>query len=175
MAIRKTSGQLRSDYRPTNRTVSGVFNHAYDTDNDGNITQKGVRTYTLRCSERLNAEAGGTATSFTYDPIGNRLTEVAGGTTNYTYPPRTANFPASGQTATPMMMGNVTGDGARTHVWSAAGLLKEGKIGGTTVGTYTYSAPITSVRRKWPEARTTHYVSRSSEAFYGVNMTAAER
>lgn len=86
------SATYDQDYRPTNRTVSGVFNHAYDTDNDGNITQKGVRTYTYDVLERLNAEAGGTATSFTYDPIGNRLTETYGTlTSNYAYPRQAAS------------------------------------------------------------------------------------
>ena len=34
------SAAYDQDYRPTNRTVSGVFNHTYDTDADGNITKK---------------------------------------------------------------------------------------------------------------------------------------
>ena len=34
------SATYDQDYRPTNRTVSGVFNHTYDTDADGNITKK---------------------------------------------------------------------------------------------------------------------------------------
>ncbi|MBK6895493.1 MAG: hypothetical protein IPH06_02745 [Alphaproteobacteria bacterium] len=152
------SASYDQDYRPTNRTVSGVFNHAYDTDADGNITQKGVRTYTYDVLERLNAEAGGTATSFTYDGIGNRLTEVAGGTTNYTYPSTNSKLSSVGANSyTYDAMGNVTGDTARTYVWSAAGLLKEAKIGGTTVGAYTYSTN-NQRTKKVAGGTTTHYV-----------------
>jgi RHS repeat-associated protein len=152
------SASYDQDYRPTNRTVAGVFNHTYDTDNDGNITQKGVRTYTYDVLERLNAEAGGTATSFTYDAIGNRLTETAGGTTNYTYPATNSKVTSVGANSyTYDSAGNITGDTARTYVWSAAGLLKEVKIGGTTVGTYTYSAN-NQRTKKVAGGTTTHYV-----------------
>lgn len=152
------SATYDQDYRPTNRTVSGVFNHAYDTDNDGNITQKGVRTYTYDVLERLNVEAGGTATSFTYDAIANRLTETAGGTTNYTYPSTNSKLSSVGANSyTYDAMGNVTGDTARTYVWSAAGLMKEAKIGGSTVGTYTYSAN-NQRTKKVAGGTTTHYV-----------------
>ena len=161
------SATYDQDYRPTNRTVSGVFNHAYDTDNDGNITQKGVRTYTYDVLERLNAEAGGTATSFTYDAIGNRLTEVAGGSTNYTYPSTNNKLSSVGANSyTYDAMGNVTGDGARTYVWSAAGLLKDAKIGGTTVGTYTYSANNQRIK-KVAGGVTTHYVFGLGGLLYG--------
>lgn len=152
------SAAYDQDYRPTNRTVAGVFNHAYDTDNDGNITQKGVRTFTYDVLERLNAEAGGTATSFTYDAIGNRLTETAGGTTTYTYPSTNSKLSSVGANSyTYDAMGNVTGDTARTYVWSAAGLMKEAKIGGSTVGTYTYSAN-NQRTKKVAGGATTHYV-----------------
>ncbi len=102
--------------------------------------------------------AGGTATSFTYDPIGNRLTEVAGGTTTYTYPSTNSKLSSVGANSyTYDAMGNVTGDTARTYVWSAAGLLKEAKIGGSTVGTYTYDA--SNLRtKKVAGGTTTQYV-----------------
>lgn len=161
------SATYDQDYRPTNRTVSGVFNHTYDTDADGNITQKGVRTYTYDVLERLNAEAGGTATSFTYDAIGNRLTEVAGGTTTYTYPSMNSKLSSVGANSyTYDGMGNVTGDGARTYVWSGAGLLKEAKIGGTTVGAYTYSAN-NQRTKKVAGGATTHYVYGLGGKLYG--------
>ncbi|MCC6489356.1 MAG: RHS repeat protein [Candidatus Hydrogenedentes bacterium] len=152
------SATYDQDYRPTNRTVAGVFNHAYDTDNDGNITQKGVRTYTYDVLERLNAEAGGTATGFTYDAIGNRLTETAGGTTTYTYPSTNSKLSSVGANSyTYDAMGNITSDTARTYVWSAAGLMKEAKIGGSTVGTYTYSAN-NQRTKKVAGGTTAHYV-----------------
>ena len=161
------SATYDQDYRPTNRTVSGVFNHTYDTDNDGNITQKGVRTYTYDVLERLNAEAGGTATSFTYDGIGNRLTETAGGTTTYSYPSTNSKLSSVGANSyTYDAMGNVTGDGVRTYVWSAAGLLKDAKIGGSTVGTYTYDA--SNLRtKKVAGGTTTHYVYGLGGKLYG--------
>lgn len=161
------SATYDQDYRPTNRTVSGVFNHTYDTDNDGNITQKGVRTYTYDALERLNAEAGGTATSFTYDAIGNRLTEVTGSTTTYTYPSASSKLSSVGADSyTYDAMGNVTGDGARTYVWSAAALLKEAKISGSTVGTYAYDA--NNLRtKKVAGGTTTHYVYGVGGMLYG--------
>lgn len=161
------SASYDQDYRPTNRSVSGVFSHVYDTDNDGNITQKGVRTYTYDVLERLNAEAGGTATSFTYDAIANRLTETAGGTTTYTYPSTSSKLSSvGGNSYTYDAMGNVTDDGTRTYVWSAAGLLKEAKIGGTTVGTYTYSAN-SQRTKKVAGGTTTHYVYGLGGLLYG--------
>lgn len=85
------------DYRPTNRTVSGVFNHTYDTDDEGNIIQKGVRTYEYDALNRLDEDDDGSAaTTFTYDPIGNRLTEVAGSTTNYSYPSTSSKLSSVG-------------------------------------------------------------------------------
>jgi RHS repeat-associated protein len=117
--------------------------------------------------ERLNAEAGGTATSFTYDGIGNRLTEVAGGTTTYTYPSSSSKLSSVGANSyTYDAMGNVTGDTARTYVWSAAGLLKDAKIGGSTVGTYTYDA--SNLRtKKVAGGTTTHYVHGLGGKLYG--------
>jgi RHS repeat-associated protein len=63
-------------------------------------------------------------------------------------------------------MGNVTGDGARTYVWSAAGLLKEAKIGGTTVGAYTYSAN-NQRTKKVAGGTTAHYVHGLGGKLYG--------
>jgi RHS repeat-associated protein len=63
-------------------------------------------------------------------------------------------------------MGNVTGDGARTYVWSAAGLLKEAKIGGTTVGAYTYSAN-NQRTKKVAGGTMTHYVYGLGGKLYG--------
>ena len=111
--------------------------------------------------------AGGTSASFTYDAIGNRLTEVAGGTTNYTYPSTNSKLSSVGANSyTYDAMGNVTGDGARTYVWSAAGLLKEAKIGGTTVGAYTYSAN-NQRTKKVAGGTMTHYVYGLGGKLYG--------
>ncbi|MCB0523249.1 MAG: hypothetical protein KDC86_01900, partial [Saprospiraceae bacterium] len=57
------SASYDQDYRPTNRTVSGVFNHTYDTDDEGNITQKGSWTYGYDELNRLDGQNdGSTAT-----------------------------------------------------------------------------------------------------------------
>ena len=161
------SATFDQDYRPTNRTVSGVFNHTYDTDAEGNITQKGSRTYAYDDLNRMDAETGGTAASFTYDPIGNRLTEVMGSTTTYTYPSTNSKLSSVGANSyTYDAMGNVTGDGARTYVWSAAGLLKEAKVGGSTVGTYTYSSN-NQRTKKVAGGNTVHYVYGLGGLLYG--------
>lgn len=161
------SATYDQDYRPTNRTVSGVFNHTYATDDEGNITQKGSRTYTYDDLNRMDAEAGGTAASFTYDAIGNRLTEVTGSTTTYTYPTTNNKVSSVGANSyTYDAMGNVTGDAARTYIWNAAGLLKEAKVSGSTVGTYTYGGN-NQRTKKVTGGNTTHYVYGLDGKLYG--------
>ncbi|MBK9584882.1 MAG: RHS repeat protein [Alphaproteobacteria bacterium] len=161
------SATYDQDYRPTNRTVSGLFNHTYDTDDEGNITQKGSRTYAYDDLNRMDAEAGGTAASFTYDPIGNRLTEVTGSTTTYTYPSTNSKVSSVGANSyTYDAMGNVTADGTRTYVWSAVGLLKEAKVGGSTVGAYTYGYN-NQRTKKVAGGNTTHYVYGLGGLLYG--------
>jgi len=162
------SATYDQDYRPTNRTVSGVFSHVYDTDAEGNIIQKGVRTYEYDALNRLDEDDDGSAaTTFTYDAIGNRLTEVTGSTTTYTYPSTNSKLSSVGANSyTYDAMGNVTGDGARTYVWSAAGLLKEVKIGGSTVGAYTYSS--NNLRtEKAVSGSTSHYIYGLDGFLYG--------
>lgn len=161
------SATYDQDYRPTNRTVSGLFNHTYDTDDEGNITQKGSRTYAYDDLNRMDAETGGTSANFTYDPIGNRLTEVTGSTTTYTYPSTNSKVSSVGANSyTYDAKGNVTADGARTYVWSATGLLKEAKIGGSTVGAYTYSAN-NQRAKKVAGGNTVHYVYSSDGLLIG--------
>lgn len=162
------SATYDQDYRPTNRTVSGVFNHTYDTDDEGNIIQKGVRTYEYDALNRLDEDDDGSAaTTFTYDPIGNRLTEVTGSTVNYSYPSTNSKLSAVGANSYNYdAMGNVTGDGARTYVWSAVGLLKEAKVGGSTVGAYTYSYN-NQRTKKVAGGSTIHYVYGLGGLLYG--------
>lgn len=162
------SATYDQDYRPTNRTVSGVFSHVYDTDDEGNIIQKGVRTYEYDALNRLDEDDDGSAaTTFTYDPIGNRLTEVAGGTTTYTYPSTNSKLSSvASNSYTYDAMGNVTADGTRTYVWSAAALLKEAKVGGSTVGAYTYSYN-NQRTKKVAGGNTIHYVYGLGGLLYG--------
>ncbi|MBK6895491.1 MAG: RHS repeat protein [Alphaproteobacteria bacterium] len=164
------SATYDQDYRPTNRTVSGVFNHAYDTDNDGNITQKGVRTYTYDVLERLNAEAGGTATSFTYDPIGNRLTETYGTlTSNYAYPSTSSKLTSVNTSNYSYdAMGNVINDTVFDYSWNAAGLLKQTKVAGTSVVAGTYTSNFNKQRsKKVTSLNTYNYIYGLDGLLYG--------
>jgi RHS repeat-associated protein len=61
--------------------VNGV---AYTWDNNGNLTNDGVRSYTYDAANRLTAVSGSPASSFGYDGLGNRITmTVSGATTRY--------------------------------------------------------------------------------------------
>lgn len=152
------SATYDQDYRPTNRTVSGLFNHAYDTDDEGNITQKGPRTYDYDALNRLDEEDNGSAVSYTYDANDNRLTKVNGGTVTTTVPGGSNKISAVGSDSyTYDAAGNVTDDDAREYVWNAAGLLKEVKISSTVVGVYTYNAS-NQRTKKVSGGNTTHYV-----------------
>ncbi|MCB9976911.1 MAG: hypothetical protein H6858_04840 [Rhodospirillales bacterium] len=161
------SASYDQDYRPTNRTVSGVFNHTYDTDDEGNITQKGSWTYGYDELNRLDVQNdGSTATGFTYDAIGNRLTENS---TSYTYPSTSSKLSSVGSDSyTYDAMGNITDDDALEYTWSAAALLKEVKTSGTStvLGTYTYDADNRRTR-KVSGGNTVHYVYGQGGKLYG--------
>lgn len=164
------SATFDQDYRPTNRTVSGLFNHTYDTDADGNITQKGPWTYEYDALNRLDEQDDGSATaSFTYDAIGNRLTEVTGSTVNYSYPSANSKLSSVGADSySTDAMGNITDDDALAYTWSAAALLKEVKTSGTStvLGTYTYDA--SNLRtKKVAGGNTIHYVYGHGGLLYG--------
>ncbi len=164
------SATYDQDYRPTNRTVSGLFNHTYDTDADGNITQKGAWTYEYDALNRLDEQDDGSATaSFTYDAIGNRLTEVTGSTVNYSYPSTNSKLSSVGADSYSYdAMGNITDDDALAYTWSAAALLKEVKTSGTStvLGAYTYDA--SNLRtKKVAGGNTVHYVYGLGGLLYG--------
>ncbi|MCB9975694.1 MAG: hypothetical protein H6856_08695 [Rhodospirillales bacterium] len=155
------------DYRPTNRTVSGVFNHTYVTDDEGNITQKGSWTYAYDELNRLDEQDdGSTTTAFTYDAIGNRLTDNS---TSYTYPSTSSKLSSVGSDSyTYDAMGNITDDDALDYTWTAAALLKEVETSGTStvLGTYTYSA--NNLRaKKVSGGNTVHYVYGLGGLLYG--------
>ena len=159
------------DYWPTSRSVNTVYSHTYDTDNNGNITQKGGRTYDYDDLNRLDEENdGSTTTTLTYDAIGNRLTETVGGSgTTYTYPSTSSKLSAVGSDSyTYDAAGNVTSNDVLDFTWDAAGRLDEAKSAGTStvVGEYVYSY---SGRRtsKTVSSVTTHYVYGQSGLLYG--------
>ncbi|MCB1724724.1 MAG: RHS repeat protein [Gammaproteobacteria bacterium] len=164
------SATYDQDYRPTNRTVSGVFNETYATDDEGNITQKGSWTYAYDELNRLDEQDdSSTTTAFTYDAIGNRLTENDGSTTTYTYPSTSSKLSSLGSDSyTYDAMGNITDDAALAYTWSAAALLKEVKTSGTSMvlGTYTYDA--SNLRtKKVAGGNTVHYVYGLGGLLYG--------
>ncbi|MBZ5635087.1 MAG: DUF4329 domain-containing protein, partial [Acidobacteriia bacterium] len=66
--------------------------------------------------------------------------------------------------------GNITADGVNTYTWSAAGLLGIVKVGGTTVGTYTYNA--WNQRAKKVAASTAYYVYGAGGLLYGEYDTS---
>jgi hypothetical protein len=166
------SGTFDQDYNPTNRTVSGsIYNWTYTVDNNGNITQAGSTTYGYDVLNRANAENPGSSISYTYDATDNRLTKVSRGTTTTTVPSTSNKISAVGANSyTYDAAGNITADGVNTYTWSAAGLLGIVKVGGTTVGTYTYNA--FNQRAKKVAASTTYYVYGADGLLYGEYNTS---
>ena len=52
------SATFDQDYNPTNRTVSGsIYNHTYDTDNNGNIIQIGWTDFEYDALNRVKTQA----------------------------------------------------------------------------------------------------------------------
>ena len=166
------SATYNTDYYLTNRTVSGsIYNWTYTPDADGNITQAGSTTYGYDALNRVNAENPGSSISYTYDATDNRLTKVQGGTTTTTVPSTSNKISAVGTNSyTYDNSGNITGDGVNTYTWSAAGLLGIVKVGGTTVGTYTYNA--WNQRAKKVAASTAYYVYGAGGLLYGEYDTS---
>ncbi len=79
-------------------------------------------------------EGGATirATSYTYDPVGNRLTRVRGVTTNYSYDRADRITLAGGTGYVVNANGNLTGRGADTFAYDQANRLKQATVAGTT-------------------------------------------
>ena len=158
------------DYWPTSRSVNTVFSHTYDTDDNGNITQKGAWTYDYDALNRLDEQDdGSTTTAFTYDAIGNRLTENDGSTTTYTYPSTSSKLSSVGSDSyTYDSAGNITGNDVLDFVWDAAGRLEEAKTAGTStvVGAYVYDYA-NKRTSKTVSGTTTHYVYGQGGLLYG--------
>lgn len=161
------SATYNTDYYLTNRTVSGsIYNWTYTPDANGNITQAGATTYGYDVLNRVNAENPGTSASYTYDATSNRLTKVQGGTTTTTVPSTSNKISAVGANSyTYDNSGNITADGVNTYTWNAEGELGIVKVGGSTVGTYTYNAY--RQRAKKVAASTTYYVYGAGGLLYG--------
>jgi RHS repeat-associated protein len=97
-----------------------------------------------RPAATTNPPTGETYRDYTYDPVGNRLTEVSNaGTTTYAYnsADRLTSATAPGNVVTAYTFdsnGNQTAAGARTFTYDLADRLKSATISGTTE-TYTYA------------------------------------
>jgi len=77
------SGTTTYTYDDANRlaSVNGV---AYTWDNNGNLLSDGTSTYAYDHANRLkSATAGGTTYSYTYNGLGDRVSQTAGGVTTY--------------------------------------------------------------------------------------------
>lgn len=161
------SATYDTDYYLTNRTVSGsIYNHTYDTDANGNITQVGSTTFDYDELNRLDEENPGSATTYTYDATSNRLTKVQGGTTTTTVPSGSNKISAVGSDSyTYDAAGNITDDDTNEYTWNAEGELEEVEVSSTPVGTYTYN--IYRQRTKKVAASTTHYVYGAGGLLYG--------
>ena len=169
------SATYDQDYNPTNRTVSGgIYNHTYDTDDNGNIIQIGSTDYAYDALNRLDEEDSGSAVTYTYDATSNRLTKVNGGTVTTTVPSNSNKISAVGSDSyTYDAAGNITGDGTNTYTWNNAGQLAEVLVSSTPVGTYTYDSQNRRTK-KVAGANTTHYVYGLNGLLYGEYDNAGD-
>jgi len=161
------SATYDQDYNPTSRAVSTIYNHTYDTDDNGNIIQIGGTDYAYDELNRLEEEDSGSAINYTYDATSNRLTKVNGGTTTTTVPSTSNKISAVGANSyTYDAAGNITDDGTNTYTWNDAGQLAEVLVSSTPVGTYTYDSQNRRTK-KVAGANTTHYVYGAGGLLYG--------
>ena len=168
------SAGFDQDYNPTSRAVSSIFSDTYDTDQVGNITQRGSVTFDYDALNRLDEEDDGSATTYTYDATHNRLTKVDGSTLSTTVPTTSNKISAVGADSYSYdAAGNITDDGTREYVWDDAGRLKEVEISSATVGAYTYNA---SNQRaiKVASSVTTHYIYGAGGLLYGEYDSAGD-
>ena len=130
------------------RTAAGttvLANYAYTRDGDGNPTRvsgsDGPFYYTYDADNRLTKVCFGSSTcsssiTWTYDKVGNRLTEQRSGKpmTAYTYDAADEMRSATGSSTTTYHYdadGNQTAAGARTVTYDATGHIKSTSSGGT--------------------------------------------
>lgn len=164
------SATYDQDYYLTNRTVSGsIYNHTYDTDANGNITQIGGTDYAYDELNRLEQEDDGSTIDYTYDATDNRLTRVEGSTVTTTVPSGSNKISAVGSDSyTYDNAGNITDDDTYEYTWDAANRLEEIELSGTStnVGSYTYNT-FSQRATKTVSSVTTHYVYGLGGKLYG--------
>jgi RHS repeat-associated protein len=95
-------------------------------------------SYSYDHLNRLTGVAGTSgARSYSYDPVGNRLTSVAGSTTNYAYD-RADRITAAGASSTTVnAAGAMTNKGSSTYAYDQANRLTTATVGGASEA-YTY-------------------------------------
>lgn len=136
---------LDKDGRPTTiaathgGTTTTATTLTYGYDSAGRLTSA-----CTTASATTGCPAGSTVTSFTYDKVGNRLTQnAAGTTTTYTYDAADElTSSVKGTTTTSYTYdadGNQTTAGSNTYTYNATGELSGGTIGGLAK-TFTYDA-----------------------------------
>jgi RHS repeat-associated protein len=115
-------------------------------------------TYSYDKLSRLTGVAGPTSTTtYGYDPAGNRLSKVLGGTTtSYAYDRADRLTSAGGASVTVNANGNQTAKGADSYTYDQANRLKSVTVGGVTT-TYTYDGDDNRVAAT-TSGTTTHYV-----------------
>lgn len=98
------------------------------------------------------------ARSYTYDPVGNRLTRVAGSTTSYTYD-RADRMTAAGALAVTVdANGNLTARGGDSFAYDQANRLQTATVSGMTE-TYAYDGDSIRFNRQVGAASPVRYVS----------------
>ncbi|MDD3020690.1 MAG: DUF6531 domain-containing protein [Alphaproteobacteria bacterium] len=153
------------DYNPTNRTVSGgIYNHTYDTDDNGNITQVGSETFSYDDLDRLHTDNPGTNITYSYDATSNRLTKNDGTTVTTTVPSGSNKISAVGANSyTYDAAGNITDDDTNAYTWNAAGNLATVN---STTGVYSYDY-LHRRAKKVAGSTTTYYVYGPDGTLYG--------
>lgn len=106
-----------------------------------------VFTYGYDRLYRLTSVSGADGPrSYAYDPLGNRLTKVAGGTTIYTYDRADRITTAGGTSTTVDANGNLTVMGADTYAYDQANRMTAATVAGSSE-TYVYDGDGTRFSR----------------------------
>ncbi len=148
-----------NDYRLTAIQVGGILNRAYLYDPVNNITgitnsvaSSKSQTFAYDALDRLtNASGIYGALAYSYDPVGNRLSETRSGSTDtYSYAAtsnrlnsitrsngnRSFTYDAAGN----RIQGTAEDNTVQNYTYNKANRLTTAKIGTTTAGTYSYNA-----------------------------------
>lgn len=147
-------------YQLTARHIGSLINDNYSYDAVGNITVKSTASYGYDPLYRLLSENSDVGLfDYSYDAIGNRLTEGENGSSSsYIYPFDSSRLSAIN--ATPISYdaaGNIITDVQRSYTIDAAGRVQDVSISGAVAGSYSYNAN-NQRTGKTVNGSTTHYV-----------------